>query len=171
MIEYTSYLKSINWCYMLKEEPKFYVFKENDPIGVSGFRYISEISTNEVLNSDVTYNKKISIFSKDKFKCVVPGCGFVATRLIKARHKNGQIRYFPFSNNLKLITLDHIIPKFYGGTNEQENFQSMCKRCNNIKGNLPISLEELSFLIKLEKKEVIEKVKEFQKYQDRLKNG
>lgn len=43
-----------------------------------------------------------------------------------------------------LMTKDHIIPKSKGGTDEQENLQTMCTRCNGNKGaNLPTD-EELA---------------------------
>lgn len=31
------------------------------------------------------------------------------------------------------LTLDHIIPRVYGGTNEQSNFQILCLSCNRLK--------------------------------------
>ncbi len=31
------------------------------------------------------------------------------------------------------LTLDHIIPRVYGGTNEQSNFQLLCLLCNHLK--------------------------------------
>ena len=31
------------------------------------------------------------------------------------------------------LTLDHIIPRVYGGTNERSNLQILCLPCNNLK--------------------------------------
>ena len=31
------------------------------------------------------------------------------------------------------LTLDHIIPRVYGGTNERSNFQILCLPCNHLK--------------------------------------
>ncbi len=36
---------------------------------------------------------------------------------------------------LKLMTKDHIIPKSKGGKDHISNMQTMCKRCNVLKGN------------------------------------
>lgn len=33
----------------------------------------------------------------------------------------------------EILTLDHIIPRVYGGTNERENFQILCLLCNRLK--------------------------------------
>ena len=31
-------------------------------------------------------------------------------------------------------TIDHIIPKQYGGSSDLSNLQLMCRRCNQVKG-------------------------------------
>ena len=36
------------------------------------------------------------------------------------------------------LTLDHIIPRVYGGTNEQSNFQILCLDCNRLKSRSEI---------------------------------
>ena len=33
----------------------------------------------------------------------------------------------------EVLTLDHIIPRVYGGTNERGNFQILCLPCNHLK--------------------------------------
>ena len=35
-----------------------------------------------------------------------------------------------------MLTKDHIIPKSHGGSNASDNMQTMCKPCNERKGNL-----------------------------------
>lgn len=39
-------------------------------------------------------------------------------------------------NSEILMTKDHIIPKSKGGSDFLENFQTMCSRCNSVKGNI-----------------------------------
>lgn len=33
------------------------------------------------------------------------------------------------------LTIDHIVPRAYGGTNDRANLQTLCARCNSNKGN------------------------------------
>lgn len=47
----------------------------------------------------------------------------------------------------KDLTLDHIIPKFRGGHNGESNLQTLCKRCNNIKGHKVLSIKKLRILV------------------------
>ncbi|OWY68663.1 hypothetical protein B7486_25190 [cyanobacterium TDX16] len=37
-------------------------------------------------------------------------------------------------NTKKLLQIDHIVPKYYGGFNEEDNLQTLCKTCNQAKG-------------------------------------
>lgn len=41
------------------------------------------------------------------------------------------------------LTVDHIIPKSRGGTDDVNNLQILCGKCNQIKGNKIISLNDL----------------------------
>ncbi len=66
------------------------------------------------------------VYERDNFTCVC--CG---------------------QKDFSLLSLDHIIPKSKGGGFTMENLQTMCKDCNNAKGNLTISVETLRTLIKI----------------------
>lgn len=45
-----------------------------------------------------------------------------------------------------LMTKDHVIPKSKGGTNTDDNYQTMCSPCNNKKGNkVPEVQQELAY--------------------------
>lgn len=55
--------------------------------------------------------KRKEIYKRDGNKCLKCGC--------KIRYK---------------LTLDHIIPKSWGGHNGKKNLQTLCKDCNEEKG-------------------------------------
>jgi hypothetical protein len=42
-----------------------------------------------------------------------------------------------------MLTLDHIIPRSRGGTKHPSNIQLLCTRCNQVKKNNPLSVEEI----------------------------
>lgn len=60
----------------------------------------------------VLSGKRKTIYERDDFKCLK--CG---------------------ENNIKKLTLDHIIPISKGGKSNNENLQTLCKKCNGEKGN------------------------------------
>lgn len=61
----------------------------------------------------ITQKKRLSIFERDGFKCVFCGIG---------------------SDESK-ITIDHIIPVVKGGSDDKENLQTLCDKCNSAKSD------------------------------------
>ena len=47
---------------------------------------------------------------------------------------------------LEKTTIDHLIPKYRGGTDGMSNLIPMCKRCNKQKGSRIVGVEELKYL-------------------------
>lgn len=47
---------------------------------------------------------------------------------------------------LEKTTIDHLIPKYRGGTDDMSNLIPMCKRCNKQKGSRIVGVEELKYL-------------------------
>ena len=62
----------------------------------------------------VKKTRKCKIFDRDGNKCI--NCGSTVD-----------------------LTIDHIIPKCAGGTNAIDNLQTLCLRCNSIKGHRNIN--------------------------------
>lgn len=52
--------------------------------------------------------------------------------------QEGQCAYCTDSLPLKLLTLDHIVPIWEGGTKEIENLALCCRWCNQTKSNAPV---------------------------------
>jgi len=76
---------------------------------------------------------------KNSIKCVK--CG-IEGKFLAIEKANDDIKKYHINmygidenGNEVLMTKDHIIPKSKGGTNSQDNYQTMCSRCNSIKGN------------------------------------
>ena len=50
-------------------------------------------------------------------------------------------------NKLILMTRDHIIPRSKGGTDNLDNLQTLCTKCNNKKGDKPVTIDGLRELV------------------------
>lgn len=88
-----------------------------------------------------------------RYQCMVhsglacKACGIVGTILLleiqSARSKPHFNLYAPLDGKLLLMTADHIVPKAKGGPRHVSNLQTLCSRCNKIKGHQQISNEEV----------------------------
>lgn len=68
--------------------------------------------------------------------CTCVKCGLEGTRLILGRNvKDGSKHWDIYSDDLTPLTVDHILPKSFGGPDTLENYQPMCSPCNSRKGN------------------------------------
>lgn len=47
----------------------------------------------------------------------------------------------------EMLTIDHIKPVSKGGKNEHSNYQLLCRRCNQTKGNMVVSLDRLRNIV------------------------
>lgn len=80
----------------------------------------------------ITTAKRLRVYERNGFACV--DCGRTSTleRVLflidQQRHHNRQL------STLEDLTLDHILPLSRGGTDHEDNLQTMCRRCNNRKG-------------------------------------
>lgn len=71
-------------------------------------------------------------------KCVV--CGIEGKYFVKERHlqdKSYHLNLYAVDDNGDeiLMTKDHILPRSKGGIDDINNYQTMCKLCNEAKGN------------------------------------
>ena len=75
---------------------------------------------------------RLRVFHHKGTTCVT--CGKVGTRLIQGEGRGG-VHWDVYTDDLYPLTVDHIIPKSLGGSDELENLQPMCSGCNARKGN------------------------------------
>lgn len=89
---------------------------------------------------------RFNIFKRDGFKCNC--CSRVAS-FVKVEQKSQSSVFLTLcalGKRKKHIqfTIDHVIPKSLGGSNSQENRQTMCEDCNTGKGNY---IEEFKIVV------------------------
>jgi 5-methylcytosine-specific restriction endonuclease McrA len=73
-------------------------------------------------------HRRLKVFYHKGTKCAF--CSKEGVRLIK-RMDNGSIHVDLYTADLTLMTVDHIIPKSFGGDMSLDNLRPMCKICNN----------------------------------------
>lgn len=90
-----------------------------------------------------TNSQRYTVFFKKGMKCVK--CGIEGKYFAKEKEPTQlsnkyHLNLYALDENGKevLMTKDHIIPKSKGGSNKLDNFQTMCCRCNEKKGNMMI---------------------------------
>ena len=75
---------------------------------------------NQPKSNSPNVKKRRRIFDRDGNRCLK--CSFTPSDL-------------PRSNRTNWLTLDHVVPKSKGGSNSDENLQTLCRICNHEKGN------------------------------------
>jgi 5-methylcytosine-specific restriction endonuclease McrA len=83
---------------------------------------------------------------------ICEACGLVGTRMMLDVHTCMYSRchfnlYAEVDGELILMTRDHIVPRCQGGEDTLENLQTLCTRCNGIKGGRIMTIAELRELI------------------------
>ena len=83
-------------------------------------------------------SQRFQTFFTKGCKCVV--CGIEGKYFAKERHlkdKSYHLNLYAVDDNGDeiLMTKDHILPRSKGGIDDISNYQTMCKLCNEAKGN------------------------------------
>jgi 5-methylcytosine-specific restriction endonuclease McrA len=117
----------------------------------NGNEAFKDYNVNGEIFSVKMVSKRFSCF-KNSLKCV--NCDLVGSVFLLGKVPNTERAHFnlyavhPHSNELILMTKDHIIPLSRGGTEANKNLQTMCTHCNNLKGNsLPQSAGTVSVTV------------------------
>lgn len=78
-------------------------------------------------------HRRLRVFAKKGCACV--RCNKVGTRLIVGQSFTGSLHVDLYTDDLILMTIDHILPKSKGGNNDISNLDPMCGPCNWSKGS------------------------------------
>ena len=85
-----------------------------------------------MMKSNVPGSVRREVFRRDLFTC--QECRVVGSE-IKSKSRAGS-RSFSYPTNLSgiFLSIDHIIPRYMGGTNNKKNLRCLCTKCNIKKG-------------------------------------
>lgn len=100
--------------FAVKEILKFNGINIAKNVEFDGYKCAQNYYKHVVNKRNVPNSLRISVFERDKFKCVYCGLGA----------KDGAV-----------LNVDHIIPVSKGGSNESTNLQTLCRACNNGKAD------------------------------------
>ena len=113
------------------------------------------INKNNINYTITTNNDTKKIFRAILNNPICSSCGIKGNIFILRQDplKNYHLGLFHITRKLKLIqlTIDHIVPKSLGGTNNIENYQTLCYDCNQEKGHWLLTPKQLNSIIELKK--------------------
>lgn len=78
-------------------------------------------------------HRRLQVYYYKGISCVV--CGVTATHIALGEDKAGGKHLDLYDDLGNALTVDHVIPRSKGGPNRLDNYQTMCKCCNQLKGN------------------------------------
>lgn len=107
---------------------------KNKPLDGGG-HFVREIPLSELEN--FKSHRRLQVYFHKGTKCAHPGCTHKGTRLIQTRYpKGGGLHWDVYTDDLVLMTVDHILPKSLGGDNDLANYRPMCAHHNHTRGSL-----------------------------------
>jgi len=80
-------------------------------------------------------HRRLRVYFHKGTKCVNPKCERKGEILTHGIDKFGNLHIDLCTSDFYPITVDHILPKSLGGSDDLENLQPMCLGCNSNKGN------------------------------------
>jgi len=119
---------------------------KNQKIPGMGYVFVRERNIDKL--HTFSNHRRLQVFFHKGTQCVTPGCCNIGTRLIFSQDSQGGGHWDLYTDDLLLMTVDHITPKKLGGADDIANYQPMCRVCNTRKGHQDISLEELAVQVK-----------------------
>jgi hypothetical protein len=87
----------------------------------------------EQLHTKYAKHRRLKVFHHKGVKCV--SCDKVGEYLIAGKDRGGSVHVDLYTKNFELMTIDHIKPKGKGGSDDIENLNPMCEKCNSKKAD------------------------------------
>lgn len=94
-------------------------------------RLVKELPFEEIVTVYHSH-RRLRVFAHKGYTCAV--CGCVGTKFLETEGRNGDIHRDLYTDDLVLMTIDHIIPKVKGGSDDMDNLRPCCTVCNAEKG-------------------------------------
>lgn len=116
----------------------------NDFIESSKYSFFGEIDLSCL--ADFPNHRRLGVFFHKGTECANPECNRVGTRLIYGKNRAGQIHLDVYTEDLTLMTVDHVIPRSLGGSDHLSNKEPMCRPCNERKGNAFVGVDKFDQL-------------------------
>lgn len=95
--------------------------------------YYSIVETSHYIKNKSTLPKSLRFFINNGNKCKF--CNKEGKYCVVGKLRGGSITASIYTEDLILLTRDHIIPKSKGGTESRSNKQILCEKCNKIKSD------------------------------------
>jgi hypothetical protein len=91
------------------------------------FTYLKSVAAKE--------HRRLMVFSFKGTSCVDPGCDRVGTKVLVGKDNGNGIHIDVYTDDFHLMTVDHTQPISRGGSDDLDNKEPMCSKCNSKKGN------------------------------------
>lgn len=91
-------------------------------------------------------HRRLKVFNEKGVKCC--NCHNEGIRIIRHCNHLSCTHTDLYTKDLVLMTVDHIVPKSFGGNSSIENLRPMCETCNSKRGN-HISKNDLHTILEI----------------------
>lgn len=116
------------------EDVVFVPLKKGDIIPVVKYRFDREYDLTSKLPK-MREHRRLSVFHHKGTACANINCHRVGTRIIAGTDRGGNFHIDVYTNDLVLMTVDHVMPRSKGGSESLDNKVPLCQVCNSWKGD------------------------------------
>jgi len=94
--------------------------------------------------SEYKVHRRLRVFFEKGVKCSNPECNREGAMLVETKYPRGGRHMDVYADDGILMSVDHFIPKYYGGTNHILNLFPMCNVCNTEKAHVMPDISHIS---------------------------